>query len=465
MESKGNRKQIFETRSMEIAEDDDDPDPSQFLECAEIIEGEVNIKTESVEEEEEIDDDPGFVGVQSVPRNDIPTISLQNSIESNTSSSNENISTSSSSYNSAKAYRSYVNSISTTHIVDNVKIYVKNIGISNKGPPVHLDCPCCTNMEAYTKIGHHLKSAHSATHIDCPGSKCSGGSEIPSLDFTKHLMENHMNIICKICSQVIRAYNMIQHMKHSHPYTNNFNGKNSQTKPKNKKIHVPVKTITPESNGKLKSVVYEVFQNGELVIVDGIHYFVKRKVAFIDCPMCVSKSMALTMIEEHIKTEHNLEVIKCPANPELCNEVLPWHELVKHLISNHGRVPCEFCSLVLLVPEMYDHLTKNCRSSHFLKSKSNNESMSLNSRKRKKKSVGFNSSLYKLNEKAVNLKNQKITKIPKISQKSFKDLKNHNCQREEDEENNDVVISANINLEQSVTMDLDVHTSEIGQSS
>ena len=103
---------------------------------------------------------------------------------------------------------------------------------------------------------------------------------------------------------------MIQHMKHSHPYANNFDGKNSQTKPKNKKIHVPVKTITPESNGKLKSVVYEVFQNGELVIVDGIHYFVKRKVAFIDCPMCVSKSMALTMIEEHIKTEHNLEVNK-----------------------------------------------------------------------------------------------------------------------------------------------------------
>ena len=97
-------------------------------------------------------------------------------------------------------------------------------------------------------------------------------------------------------------------MKHSHPYANNFDGKNSQNKPKNKKIHVPVKTITPESNGKLKSVVYEVFQNGELVIVDGIHYFVKRKVAFIDCPMCVSKSMALTMIQEHIKEEHNLEV-------------------------------------------------------------------------------------------------------------------------------------------------------------
>ena len=85
---------------------------------------------------------------------------------------------------------------------------------------------------------------------------------------------------------------MIQHVKHSHPYANcglGQNGQNSQTNlpnnsktTKNKKIHVPVKTInTDNGNGKLKSVVYEVFQNGELVIVDGIHYFVKRKVAFI----------------------------------------------------------------------------------------------------------------------------------------------------------------------------------------
>ena len=119
-----------------------------------------------------------------------------------------------------------------------------------------------------------------------------------------------MNIVCKICGQVIRAYNMIQHVKHSHPYAFGA-GHSAQTlsKPKNKKIRVPVATLKPDSNaGKQKSVVYEVFQNGELVIVDGIHYFVKRKVAFIDCPMCVSKSMALTMIQEHIKEEHNLEV-------------------------------------------------------------------------------------------------------------------------------------------------------------
>ena len=97
-----------------------------------------------------------------------------------------------------------------------------------------------------------------------------------------------MNIVCKICGQVIRAYNMIQHVKHSHPYAFGA-GHSAQTlsKPKNKKIRVPVATLKPDSNaGKRKSVVYEVFQNGELVIVDGIHYFVKRKVAFIDWTSC-----------------------------------------------------------------------------------------------------------------------------------------------------------------------------------
>ena len=44
------------------------------------------------------------------------------------------------------------------------------------------------------------------------------------------------------------------------------------------------------------------------LLVDGVHYFVKKEVAFIDCPMCVSKSMALTLIPEHIKEDHFLEV-------------------------------------------------------------------------------------------------------------------------------------------------------------
>ena len=46
-----------------ILQDDDDPDPSRFLECGEIIEGDTNeviIKTEPDDEDIE-DDDPGFV--------------------------------------------------------------------------------------------------------------------------------------------------------------------------------------------------------------------------------------------------------------------------------------------------------------------------------------------------------------------------------------------------------------------
>ena len=77
----------------------------------------------------------------------------------------------------------------------------------------------------------------------------------------------------------------------------------------------------------------------------------------------------------------------------------------------------------------------------------------------KKKSVGFYSSLYKFSEKSpmMYLRNQEIKNSTKKKfgpncQKSVKDIKNHKCQSQE--ENNDL-ISAN-NLEQSVTLDLGV---------
>ena len=89
---------------------------------------------------------------------------------------------------SAKEYRSYVLSTSTTYIVDNVKIYLKNIQlVGSKGHKVHLDCPCCSNVEAHTLIGKHLKVAHGATHISCPGLKCPDKVEIPVMEFMDHL--------------------------------------------------------------------------------------------------------------------------------------------------------------------------------------------------------------------------------------------------------------------------------------
>ena len=132
--------------------------------------------------------------------------------------------------NSVEAYRSYILENSTTHVVDNVKIYVKkptSVGFKGEihnffvksqkysviwfdefsylfsGLPVHLDCPCCNNLETYINIGYHLNNLHSATHISCPGKKCGSNLEIPSLAFTDHLMKNHMKINCPTCHKSI----------------------------------------------------------------------------------------------------------------------------------------------------------------------------------------------------------------------------------------------------------------------
>ena len=56
-------------------------------------------------------------------------------------------------------------------------------------------------------------------------------------------------------------------------------------------------------------MTFEVFQNGRIVIVDGVHYLVKKSVAFVDCPVCEAKSMAMTLLPDHLREDHNLEVI------------------------------------------------------------------------------------------------------------------------------------------------------------
>ena len=114
-------------------------------------------------------------------------------------------------------------------------------------------------MEAYTDIGHHLDNVHSATHIACPGSKCGSTEEVKTTEFTQHLLKHHMNIGCSTCGQSISAPDMMKHAKLNHP---NIFGK----VPKTKRINVQVTTLDTDQSEVEKTVVYEVFQNGQLVI-------------------------------------------------------------------------------------------------------------------------------------------------------------------------------------------------------
>ena len=116
-------------------------------------------------------------------------------------------------------------------------------------------------MEAYTDIGHHLDNVHSATHIACPGSKCGTSQEVKTSEFTQHLLKYHMNIGCSTCGQSISAPDLMNHAKLNHP---NIFGK--VPKPTKRKINVEVTTLDTDKDEIEKTVVYEVFQNGELVI-------------------------------------------------------------------------------------------------------------------------------------------------------------------------------------------------------
>ena len=76
---------------------------------------------------------------------------------------------------------------------------------------------------------------------------------------------------------------------------------------------------------RLTSVTYEVMLGGQLVVVDGLHFYVKQGVAFVDCPVCVNKSFALSLLANHLKIVHDKDSVECPADPQQCGKVVETH--------------------------------------------------------------------------------------------------------------------------------------------
>ena len=102
------------------------------------------------------------------------------------------------------------------------------------------------------------------------------------------------------------AYEITQHARQNHP---NLQAQNSR-----KSNHVQITVLNNDpKNEEEKSVTFEVLQNGRIVVVDGVHFLVKKSVAFVDCSVCEAKSMAMTLLPDHLREEHNLEVQTWPA--------------------------------------------------------------------------------------------------------------------------------------------------------
>ena len=111
-----------------------------------------------------------------------------------------------------------------------------------------------------------------------------------------------MTIKCHLCKKRQSAMKILEHLRVVHDQ--NPDDKPDQTKTI-RLVEKNVKEVV--KNEKFTTVQYEVMQNGQLVVVDGIHYFVRNGVTFMDCPMCVNKSMAMTLLPEHIRDFHHLE--------------------------------------------------------------------------------------------------------------------------------------------------------------
>lgn len=111
-----------------------------------------------------------------------------------------------------------------------------------------------------------------------------------------------MKILCNYCHKPTNASLMQDHIKAAHPEKTTIGDVKST---KRFKVQTMTKTVAPTEIKK--TVTYEILSNGQLVIVDGLHFYVKNNVAFLDCPMCVEKSMAMTLLPEHLYEDHNLQ--------------------------------------------------------------------------------------------------------------------------------------------------------------
>ena len=164
-------------------------------------------------------------------------------------------------------------------MVDNIKLH---IGANRQ---VAIDCPCCFERHLFYELGDHLKACHQVTHIACPGDLCKKSprkdQEIPTHKFMTHIRDYHFDIQCPVCKAAsIGPFDIMDHLESNHQ---------------------------PKEDETTKSITYEIWQNGSLILLDGIHFFVKNKVAFMDCPLCVCKSMAMHLLPRHLQENHFIQ--------------------------------------------------------------------------------------------------------------------------------------------------------------
>ena len=107
-----------------------------------------------------------------------------------------------------------------------------------------------------------------------------------------------------------------------------------------------------------------VLNNGEVVVVDGIHYLNRGGLVFLDCPLC-AKFVGLCALDAHLARVHQRNEIECPAGRNMCNKTLSTcSHVARHLMGSHFTLRCrkENCGLWLYAHQAKSHVCGNKKS-------------------------------------------------------------------------------------------------------
>lgn len=127
----------------------------------------------------------------------------------------------------------------------------------------------------------------------------------------------------------------------------------------------PELTLGPATFTPAVSRNAKILLKGAVLLMDGLSFAVKENIAFMDCPLC-RKPLALTILGDHLKSEHELKRLTCGATG--CAQILESRDIMKHLYSKHGHLSCPDCGYNLYIHEVRDHIRSQC-SRNFADSK------------------------------------------------------------------------------------------------
>ncbi|XP_040563541.1 uncharacterized protein [Lepeophtheirus salmonis] len=228
--------------------------------------------------------------------------------------------------------------------IDNVTLVRDSLG------EIRVKCWGCEKIFELGLIQKHLIAAHRGSQ--CPGKRCGGFLIVPSMNLlmSMHLKVHHFDTTCP-------QGHIVNLLKYDHHIVENCKVEKIQDVRSNSIVfpcdEVPIKKVTGEKG--------TYYFDGELVVVDGINYCIRKDdlSIFVDCPFC-EKACGLNIIGSHIIEDHSKdEVMPCIA-PECPKKCIKPINLKYHILENHATLRCKECKWLLTIVEVQNHLNNYC---------------------------------------------------------------------------------------------------------